>query len=354
MTIVGLDLGCGYTKSVCAGGRDVFKSVYGPARERIFSDALALGTPLDRHREVALPAGRFYLGTLAERESAKPRTTLDAATLFDEFAPVLAPSALAWLLEADVDEAALVVGLPIDLYAEHHERLVDTLTGQHLVRVFGRTGDEKRFSITVTRVCVLPQALGAALNLLLDEQGVVADETVFAQKIGVIDVGMHATGFTVAERGEYTERASATAPCGLASAWQGILERLEEKSGVAVGTHRLSEALTEGGIRIHGVRYDLRRIADQAYEDLAARIAAFAEEHWRAEWDLDLVLLAGGGAPLLAPWLAPAVRGEVALAEPEGSDPRLSNACGFFKYGARLWGGAATTTTTTTPSPGDA
>ncbi|MEM9387158.1 MAG: hypothetical protein AAGA68_19000 [Pseudomonadota bacterium] len=43
---------------------------------------------------------------------------------------------------------------------------------------------------------------------------------------------------------------------------------------------------------------------------------------------------------MLAWWLAPALRGEVVLAN-EGADPRLANALGFAKYGRRLWSEAS-------------
>ncbi|MEO0972125.1 MAG: ParM/StbA family protein [Pseudomonadota bacterium] len=342
MEVLGLDLGCGFTKAVYGAKADLFKSAFGPAAERAFSDDLALITAADRHREIALPESgqRYYLGELAERESHAPRHTLDASMLLDEFAPVLAPAALAWCLDRDVDELGVVVGLPMAQFAAHRERLIDTLSGQHLIEVFARSGESHRLAITVGDVCVLPQPLGAALHVLLDHAGQVANQEVFAQKVGVIDVGVHTTGFTVAQRGDYSERASATFEHGLASAYSVIAARLAESSGVEVGPHRLSSVLEEGSIRIHGTRYDLRRIAEQAYEDLAGRIATFAEEHWREEWDLDLVLLSGGGGPLLAPWLAPAVRGEVVLVD-EGADPRVANAHGFAKYGRRLWADAS-------------
>lgn len=338
MEIVGLDLGCGYTKAVSGSRSDVFKSVIGASRERPLSDDLALTDASDRHREFSLvdSGKRYYLGNLAERESDAPKATLEAGEFFDEFAPSLAPASLAWLLDRDVEELGVVVGLPMAEFAEHRERLTDMLTGQHQVELYERAGASKRVTVTVTEVCVLPQPLGSALHLMLGDDGQVIDQEIFGRKIGVIDVGLHATGFTVAHRGDYSRRASATSPNGLARAYRVIAERLKEASGVAVNPHRLCAVLQAGSIRIHGTRYDLRRIAEQAYEDLALAIAKYAEKHWRDEWDLDVMLLTGGGAPLLAPWLAPVLRGEVVLAQ-EGADPRLANAWGFAKYGRRLW-----------------
>ncbi|MEO0422426.1 MAG: ParM/StbA family protein [Pseudomonadota bacterium] len=338
MEIVGLDLGCGYTKAVSGTRSDVFKSVIGTASERPLSDDLALTDASDRHREFALADSgkRYYLGDLAERECDSPKATLEAGEFFDEFAPSLAPASLAWLLGRDVEELGVVVGLPMAQFADHRERLTDMLTGQHQVDLYERGGGSKRVKVTVSEVCVLPQPLGSALHLMLGDDGQVVEQEIFDKKIGVIDVGLHATGFAVAHRGDYSRRASATAPNGLARAYRVIADRLQEASGVAVDLHRLSAVLQAGSIRIHGTRYDLRRIAEQAYEDLAIVIAKYAEKHWRDEWDLDVMLLTGGGGPLLAPWLAPALRGEVVLAD-EGTDPRLANAWGFAKYGRRLW-----------------
>ncbi|MEM9387157.1 MAG: hypothetical protein AAGA68_18995 [Pseudomonadota bacterium] len=100
------------------------------------------------------------------------------------------------------------------------------------------------------------------------------DREVLDKKIGVIDVGLlHAMGFAVTHCGDYSRRASATAPNGLARAYGLIGERLHEVSGVEVEAHGLAAVLQAASIRIHGTRHDLRRIAEQAYEELAASIA---------------------------------------------------------------------------------
>ncbi|MEM9387156.1 MAG: hypothetical protein AAGA68_18990 [Pseudomonadota bacterium] len=54
----------------------------------------------------------------------------------------------------------MVVGLPTAQLTEHRERLMDMLTGQHRVELYGRGGECKRVAVTVTEVRVLPQPLG--------------------------------------------------------------------------------------------------------------------------------------------------------------------------------------------------
>ncbi|MEM9387155.1 MAG: hypothetical protein AAGA68_18985 [Pseudomonadota bacterium] len=92
-----MDLGCGFTKAVTEARSDVFKSVVGMASERPLSNDLALSDASDRHREFSLvdSGRRYYLGELAERESDRPKATLEADEFFDEYAPSLAPVSLA-------------------------------------------------------------------------------------------------------------------------------------------------------------------------------------------------------------------------------------------------------------------
>jgi plasmid segregation protein ParM len=63
------------------------------------------------------------------------------------------------------------------------------------------------------------------------------------------------------------------------------------------------------------------------------------ERVWADDWDLDLVLLAGGGGEALFEYLKPLVRGELALLKTQ-EDPRMGNVSGYVKYGRYFYDGS--------------
>ena len=57
---------------------------------------------------------------------------------------------------------------------------------------------------------------------------------------------------------------------------------------------------------------------------------------WADDWDMDAILLTGGGGAVLGSHLKPIIVGKVIPVE-AGEDSRLSNVEGFCKYGKHLW-----------------
>ena len=61
------------------------------------------------------------------------------------------------------------------------------------------------------------------------------------------------------------------------------------------------------------------------------------ERLWVDDWDIDLMVITGGGGTVLAPYLKPQLSGEV-LALDATADARLNNVRGYWKYGMNVWG----------------
>ena len=87
-----------------------------------------------------------------------------------------------------------------------------------------------------------------------------------------------------------------------------------------------------------GRLHDLTALAQHAFAQLATRIATEANRLWADDWDIDAIIITGGGGATLAPFLQPQIEGEV-LAVPADQDTRLHNAAGYWKYGVHLWAG---------------
>jgi len=119
-----------------------------------------------------------------------------------------------------------------------------------------------------------------------------------------------------------------------------IAQKLQEKCGVAVELYRLYQAVEEGAIRMRGKPINFTAIRDQVFEQLASAIAGEIDRLWADDWDMDMILLTGGGSRELAKHLRPMIAGNVVPMEPH-TDSRLNNVFGYVKYGKFVWGNGA-------------
>lgn len=335
MEVIGLDIGFGFTKATNGKRSLIFKSVYGEANEVQFREQLLQSKDKEEHLQIELDGVSYFAGELAERQSQERFFTLDQAQFVSDFTKVLALVPLSRMVERQ-DPVKLVAGLPVSHYRQHKKEIVEILKGQHEVTVIDQNRERTDTVVRITNVRVVPQPFGALMNLMLNDIGEVRDRRFLDEKIGVIDVGFRTTDYTIADRTRYSERGSLTLDLGVSKAFGAIANKLQESSGINVELYRLFDAVDKGSIKIHGKRYDLSLIKDHAFSQLATRIATEANRLWTTDWDIDSVLITGGGGPILAPHITKLVKGEV-MASDASKDARLANVRGFCKYGKRLW-----------------
>ena len=90
-------------------------------------------------------------------------------------------------------------------------------------------------------------------------------------------------------------------------------------------------------MRGHGFAF--AKIRDQVYSQLAGTIANEIDRLWADDWDIDTIILSGGGCRELAQYLQPLITGNVIPVD-LSKDPRLNNVLGYMKYGRYIWGEA--------------
>ncbi|MDH3829783.1 MAG: hypothetical protein OET21_20325, partial [Desulfobacterales bacterium] len=119
-----------------------------------------------------------------------------------------------------------------------------------------------------------------------------------------------------------------------------ISNKLREKCGVSVELYRLYKAAEEGTIKMRGHGFSFEKIRDQVYSQLASTIANDLDRLWADDWDIDTIILTGGGCRELAKYLHPLITGNVIPID-SSTDARLNNVLGYAKYGRYIWGEAA-------------
>lgn len=335
MQVIGLDVGFGFTKATNGRETQLFKSVVGDAAESTFSEALLPAkNALGRH--LALNGEIFYVGELAEQQSRSRGFTLDSAQFLSKYARTLAVSACAPLTDG-AEPLRIVTGLPISFFRKHKDTLTQLLQQRHVVTLFKPNGEKEERTLNIERVRVIPQPFGSLFNLMLNDLGKASSQRFISEKIGVIDVGFRTADYTISDKTKYSERGSQSTDAGISVAFHAIANALQEKSGVAIELYRLYDAVTRGTIKIKGKRYDITALVKQAFTALATKVATEANRLWSDDWDVDAIIITGGGGAVLAPYLTPLLEGEV-IPAPTDQDARLNNVSGYYKYGLHIWG----------------
>ena len=335
MEIRGIDIGFGFTK--VSNGREfqLFKSVIGEAADIQFREQLLKPLTPEPHLQLEIDGHSIYVGELAERQSKGRAYTLDQDQMVAKFAKTLALAGLSLMTERNVP-IQLVTGLPVSYYRRHKDELGRLLTGRHALKVVDLAGNVQETVISVDKVRVIPQPFGSVFDLIFNDIGKASDKRFLTEKIGVVDIGFRTADFTICDKTRYSERGSQTTDSGVAKAFAMVAAALQDQSGVNIELYRLYDPVSKGSIKIHGKTYDLKPLIQHAFNQLATTIASEVERLWADDWDIDTVVVTGGGGAVLYPSLRPMLRGDVLACE-SGKDARLNNVRGYWKYGVHLW-----------------
>ncbi|WP_207774544.1 ParM/StbA family protein [Abyssibacter profundi] len=336
MKVIGVDIGFGFTKVTDGKQVEIFKSVLGDPADIQFRESLldASGQRVP-HRHIETEDGAWFVGELAEAQSRGRSFTLDQDKLIAGFLRTLTLTALSDVVD-DGSPIRLVTGLPISYYRRHKNELIDKLQQRHSFTMIDQQGQRVDRTLNIERVRVIPQPFGTMFHLLLNDFGRASDRRLATEKIGIIDVGFKTADYTISDKTRYSERGSQSTDAGISKAFKSIAAALHEKSGVNVELYRLYDAVGEGSIKIRGRTFDLEKITAHAMQRLATSIATEVNQLWADDWDIDSIVVTGGGGAALAPYLNAQLVGQVLEVE-SGEDTRLNNVRGYQKYGMHLW-----------------
>lgn len=218
----------------------------------------------------------------------------------------------------------VVTGLPVNQYLNTTLRksLVERLQGKHRV--------QKNLVVEVQEVIVLPQPVGAYLDLVrsglhldLIEQG----------RVLVIDPGFFSVDWVALERGAIRQSSSGTSLEAVSRVPELAAADLAQNTRVNPGINRLERALREQRNRalLNGEQIDIRPAMGNAAATAAAQAIKLMQQNLRSlDIKADLILLTGGGATLFYPAIREAFP-HLTIHVP--IDPVAANAIGFWYFG---------------------
>ncbi len=335
MEVIGIDIGFGFTKTT--NGKDLlaFKSIFGDAAEIQYREQL-LGDPRqEEHLHLEIAGKPIFVGELAERHSNVRSFTLDQDQFINGFAKTMALAALSQFAERHIP-VNVVTGLPIAYYSRHKNELIKILKGNHELTMVDASNQRRETVLSINQVRVVPQPFGSLFEFMFNDSAEISVWRFAREKVGIIDIGFRTADYSIADKTRYSARGSGTTESGISSAFSIIAAKVKENTGVDVELYRLYDAVERGSIKVRGKVIDLKEITKQVFSQLASTITSEAERLWHHDWDIDIIIVTGGGGGILAPYLKPLLAGEILL--PEASrDPRQFNVHGYWKYGKHLW-----------------
>lgn len=221
----------------------------------------------------------------------------------------------------------LVTGLPVSQFQnfERREQLVDRLKGTHAVT--------SKVSVQVHDVVVLPQPVGAYMNLLSYTDDI---DLMEEGRVVVVDPGFYSVDWVAMQGRALRKESSGTSVQAMSRVLEETCRLIVEEMGAGACTSEKLEGAIRSGrqnILVFGQRTAFQPFLDQATKVVAGQAMAALKKSMREESNngADIVLLAGGGAAIYGDAAREVFpRSKVIVS----ANPVMANAQGFWFYGS--------------------
>jgi hypothetical protein len=150
--------------------------------------------------------------------------------------------------------------------------------------------------------------------------------------VGVIDIGGKTTNLLSVDRLAEIGRETESVSVGAWDVVRAVRSYLAHRCpNLELRDHQIVEAIVSRQLRYYGQQVDLKPVVDAALEPMANQVIAQATQLWNGGAGLDAILVAGGGALLLGPFVKAHFRHARIV-----TDPVFANAEGYWKLAQRL------------------
>lgn len=333
MLKIAADMGYSTTKGMSSTGKvKEFPSVFGVYHPIKFT------TGMEQDPESNLVIGynqkRNFVGKSALKQS-KAQATVDKDRTINDENDLFAVTMINILTPDKIAESInLVVGLPVNHYDLLKEKCISSMQKTHMIESYSLTGELiRRKYITIPAVKVLPQPVGTFFDCLLNEQGEIANSSLASSKVGIIDLGYYTCDLAWIDYLDFISPQSMSfSGIGIFSIYQNLSLEIFRNYGIEIPIEHLEPLVQKGELNISGRQVSIEPLKRKAFEEAAKQIISRVKSHWPNRWNLDQIIIAGGGAILLGEYLTSEFQQAIIA-----SNPRFSNVAGYLKFGTRVW-----------------
>lgn len=333
MKNIAIDAGFGRTKATDGKTTCDFPSLVAAYRPVRFVSGMESKTDPTGRMILEHEADRYYIGSAAARQGIA-QSTIDKERAVSTEGKLLSLAAMGILAAEEVEHVNLVAGLPVSHYSGLKNRYYTAMKQTHRFNLLKLTGEvEKQCVINVVNLKIIPQPLGTLFNMLLSETGGIERAQLAGENVGIIDIGYHTADLARADSLEFIDRKSASYPLGLFGAYSELSESINQEFGIEAAPESLEEVMRTGYISIGGKSVGVQHLINQALKAAGAQIASKVKSLWPDRWQLNRIIITGGGGAtlynqLIANLDEPAELVEAAI---------YANVRGYYKLAARSW-----------------
>lgn len=333
MNKIAVDVGFGRVKAFSDSGQSIsFPSVIGEFHPIRFTSGI------DKDPVSNLAIGyhqkQYFVGESALKQ-AKPQATIDKERTVTEEGLVLLMGALS-LIHSDKTFAPvnLILGLPVMHYDSLKDKYIEEVKREHIVENLSLLGDlTNRQCFVIPEIKVLPQPLGTFFGCLLNDEGDIVNSRLASERIGIIDIGHNTLDIAWVDSLEFINlRSTSFSGLGMFSAFQNLALDLYQNLGVEIPTENIEQFIRQGEIKISGRTISIEPYKKRAFSETAKQILSRVKSFWPDRWNLDQIIISGGGATLLGEYLLNEFQQAYIV-----SNPMYANASGYLKFGNRIW-----------------
>lgn len=190
----------------------------------------------------------------------------------------------------------LVTGLPIQHHRDHKQKMKERFEGEFKARITNQKGKKVTIYYTIDDIVVIPQAAGALLYYLNQNDS----SDIMQNKIAIIDVGGRTTDGLAYNCGEIIDESPFSSDIGISNVFRSISTSLNIDENLI----RNAVINNQDTITYNQEEKSIRDIVDNCYQNLAREIFKTTRNEWRDFISLiNQILIVGGGGSFLKSYL---------------------------------------------------
>lgn len=319
MRLVSVDIGNGYVKAKAGNSESAFASIGAMEQGAIRFDGLKVGSDL----VIDFEGERWALGSTAYKVGRMQIMNMGRARIEEPNYRRLYAAALATTV-GKTSNVAVIASLPVLWYTGEREKARDVLAGKFTI-----TYDGQKMNITIDRenVHIVPEGFGSLCTKVLAIDGNILDADMGRSVVGVVDIGTRTTDFLYFDNLElFPANSSGLEKAGMSVIWTMVGEQIAQKYNRELSELELDEAIHKREFRDRANRVNINELVESAARGLAAQVSARISSLWDNGRDVDVILITGGAAEFVYPYLKYDNKMMVA-------DPFRANVDGAYRFG---------------------
>jgi plasmid segregation protein ParM len=292
--IVSNDIGNGFVKSKSSSATAVFPSVIATEQGALSFDGFNSGDDF----VIEFESNRYAVGETAWKLGRMRTTAMDRSRVESDFYRILFAASLVAVVRKS-GPLSVIISLPITWYSSR-AIMKKRLAGEYVVYFNG-----KRFvyEIAETDMRIVPEGFGTLAGLILDKDAPLEVKPLMRGRVGVVDIGTKTTDFILFDELELIPAKSGGIDSALSDVWRSVREEIGKIYGRTLELHEVDRAITSGHFMQKGKQENIAALRDRALHALASAVAGEIVSLWSGGNEVDAIVLTGGGAPLIRPYL---------------------------------------------------